>query len=353
MAEPSVSVIIPSYNRAALLPRAIQSALAAIEPGDEVIVVDDGSVDHTPATMRIFGDRVRYLRTAHAGAGRARNEGIAVARGELVAFLDSDDEWMPDKLRLQRELMHRRPDVLFSFSDFTGRSAGRADHHHGLGRWRDDPRGWDEILGPGLPYSDTAPLPPGRDDFGIHVGDIYPELLYHDLVPTFTLVVRRAAAGDALRFADDLPTYEDLECHARLARTGTAAYLDCETAWQWGHPGPRLSKVDPVTWATARLAVVDRVYRQDADYMADHAHEVNEVCSQQHLERARWLISRGDTRQARRELREAGGGPLGYQVLARLPHWRPPWLRQVVRRIRGAARAVQRWAAVRIPSRAR
>jgi len=347
VAEPSVSVIIPSYNRAALLPRAIRSALDAIGPGDEVIVVDDGSIDRTAATIQPFGDRIRYLRTAHRGAGCARNTGIAAAQGPLVAFLDSDDEWMPDKLRLQRELMRRRPDVLFSFSDFVGRSVAGADQHHGLERWRADARGWNEILGPGRPYSNTAPLPPGRDDFTVHVGDIYPELLHHDLVPTFTLVVRRAAAGDALRFADDLPTYEDLECHTRLARAGTAAYLDCETAWQWGHAGPRLSKVDACTWATARLAVLDRVYRQDSDYMAHHADEVNEVCTNQHLQRARWFISRGDTRQARHELREVGGGPLTYQVLAHLPHWRPVWLRQVVRTTRGAVHATRAWASPR------
>ena len=348
VAEPSVSVIIPSYNRAALLPRAIRSALDAIDPGDEVIVVDDGSIDHTATTMRPFGDRVRFLRTAHRGAGWARNKGIAAAHGTLVAFLDSDDEWMPDKLQLQRTLMRQRPDVLFSFSDFVGRTADRADQHHGLERWRDDPRDWVGILGPGTCYSDTAPLPPGRDDFAVHVGDIYPELLHHDLVPTFTLVVRRSVAGDALHFADDLPTYEDLECHTRLARAGAAAYLDCETAWQWGHAGPRLSKVDPCTWATARLAVLDRVYRQDAGYMADHAQEVNHACSQQHLQRARWFISHGDNRQARHELRQAGGGPLNDQVLAHVPRWCHPWLRRVGRCTRGGARAVQHWASPRL-----
>jgi glycosyltransferase involved in cell wall biosynthesis len=337
----SVSVIIPTYNRAALLPRAVGSALRSLEPGDEVIVVDDGSTDDTEAALRPVRDRIRLVRLPHGGAGRARNRGVARATGSLVAFLDSDDEWMPDKLRLQRTLLEQRPDVVFSFSDFAIRREGREDRHRGLAGWRDDARSWDEILGGGRPYSTFARLPAGRHDCPVHVGDLYPELVGTDLVLTATLVVNRAAAGEALRFPEDLPTYEDLECGIRLARAGPAAYIDCETTWQWSHGGTRLSSVDRATWAAARLAIVERTYGRDTAFMAAHPRRVEAACARLHLVRARWFLGRGDTRAARDELRRAGGGPVGYRILARLPGWRPPWLRRAVRTARAVRHGIR------------
>jgi glycosyltransferase involved in cell wall biosynthesis len=342
VAAPSVSVIIPSYNRAALLPRAVESALQAVGPGDEVIVVDDGSTDATATSIRPFSDGIRYVQVPHSGAGRARNLGVDLALGDLIAFLDSDDEWTPDKLDLQRPLMARRPDVVCCFSDFAIGGAGRADRHRRLATWRDDPRGFDEILGPGRAYSTIAPLPPGRDDFPVHIGDLHPELLEHDLVPTFTLVVNRAAAGDALRFAEDLPTYEDLECHIRLARVGPVAYLDCETARQRSHGGPRLSSVDWDTWTGARVTIIERTYRAESAVMARHVDRVEEACTRQHLVRARWLVGVGNTRAARDELRQAGRAPIKFKILAYLPHWRPPWLRRAIRTVRRRVRSLRR-----------
>ena len=114
----SVSIVIPTYNRAHLVSRAVNSALQQCAPGDEVIVVDDGSTDSTGIVLAEFGERIRYIRKENGGAGAARNRGIREARNPLVAFLDSDDEWMPGKIELQRQFMQARPDVLFCFSDF-------------------------------------------------------------------------------------------------------------------------------------------------------------------------------------------------------------------------------------------
>src|SRR3954453_20631913 len=86
MANLRVSVVIPTYNRASLLPRAVDSVLPQFQPGDELIVVDDGSTDGTEAALAPWRGRIHYLRLPHGGAGRARNAGWAVARGELVAL---------------------------------------------------------------------------------------------------------------------------------------------------------------------------------------------------------------------------------------------------------------------------
>ena len=106
-----VSVVIPTHNRAALLPRAIGSVLAQTYSHLECIVVDDASTDDTPHVVQQFVDeRLIYLRhETNRYASAARNTGIAHARGELIAFLDDDDEWLPDKLARQVAFMQGLP----------------------------------------------------------------------------------------------------------------------------------------------------------------------------------------------------------------------------------------------------
>ncbi|HEX5501553.1 MAG TPA: glycosyltransferase family 2 protein [Thermomicrobiales bacterium] len=333
-----VSVIIPTHNRAALVLRAVTSVLRIVEPGDEVLVVDDGSTDGTEAALAHYDGRIRYLRVPHGGAGAARNHGIRAARTPLVAFLDSDDEWAPDKLRLQRALLQQRPDVLFCFSDFSVRhESGRVTRRF-LRNWHRGEQDWDAILGPGVWYSSRAALPPGRDDFRVHVGDLYLPQLRANHVFTSTLVVRREPAGAALRFAEDLPTFEDTECYARLAGAGLAAYLDCETAWQWGHRGHRLTHADEYVCGTTRLTILERIWGRDEAFLARHGDRYREAVAAQHRKRARWLLKEGRTREALAELRSAGGGPPTYHFLAALPGWLIPV--PLIRRLRGARRAL-------------
>jgi glycosyltransferase involved in cell wall biosynthesis len=332
-----VSVVIPTHNRAGLVGRAVASALAAVSDGDEVIVVDDGSTDPTEQALAPYRGRIRYARVRHGGAGAARNHGVGLARCPLVAFLDSDDAWMPDKLALQRALMRARPDVLFCFSDFAVRTPDGAEHRRYLVNWHDDRRPWDEILGPGVAFSSLAALPAGRADFRVHAGDLYPGLLERLYVMTITLVVRRAAAGAALHYPEDVPYAEDWECFARLARAGTAAYLDCETAWQHGHTGARITDTDRYTRATHRLAVVERVWGRDERFLAAHAARYRSAVAGLHLVRAQGLIVRGRMAEARAALDRAGGGPLGYRVLTRLPGPLARGLLALRRRLAGTA----------------
>ena len=103
---PRVTVVIPTCNRAFLLPGAIESVLRQSYQDLEVVVCDDGSTDDTAARVASFGERVRYLQLAHTGRpGSPRNQGIEAARGELVAFLDDDDLWDPEKLARQVDLL--------------------------------------------------------------------------------------------------------------------------------------------------------------------------------------------------------------------------------------------------------
>lgn len=109
-AEPTVSVVLPTYDRAETLPRAIDSALAQDVDGLEVVVVDDGSTDETPEVVASYDDSaVRYVRQDSAGANAARNRGIDVAAGEYVSFLDSDDELLEGHLPAVLDALRATP----------------------------------------------------------------------------------------------------------------------------------------------------------------------------------------------------------------------------------------------------
>ncbi len=319
MSDLSISTVIPTHDRAHLVGRAVCSALAQCRPGDEVIVVDDGSRDGTEAALAPYRERIRYRALRHGGAGAARNAGIRAARCELVAFLDSDDEWMPGKLELARRLFAARPDVLFLFSDFAVRDAAGREHPRFLFRWHRDPRPWSEILGPAVAFSRLSELPPGFDDFPVHVGDLYAAEARRGYVFTSTVVARRREAGDALRFAEDVPTREDLECFGRLARAGAGAFLDVETAWQYGDAADRLSTVDPLLAATSSLHVLERVWGSDPEFLARHGALYREAVEEQRLIRCAELLHRGRTRAARAELAHLARPPLRLRGLARLP----------------------------------
>jgi glycosyltransferase involved in cell wall biosynthesis len=111
MSDPLVSVIVPVYNGERFLREAIESILAQTYSPIEVIVVDDGSTDDTAEIARSFGDRVRCIRQANAGPAVARNNGLAAATGEFVAFLDADDTWTSEKLARQLACFDADPDL--------------------------------------------------------------------------------------------------------------------------------------------------------------------------------------------------------------------------------------------------
>lgn len=111
-----VSVILPVFNRQASVARAIESVLAQTAGHLELIVIDDGSTDGTPDVLGRYREKTRILRQDNRGAYAARNRGIAAARGEILAFIDSDDRWHSDKLERQLPLL-RRPEVALVYGD--------------------------------------------------------------------------------------------------------------------------------------------------------------------------------------------------------------------------------------------
>ncbi len=116
--SPKVSVVIPTHNRAPLLPRAIRSVLAQDYRDFEVIIVDDASTDATTEIVKNFKNAcIRYVRfESHQGAPAARNAGARAAQGLFISFLDSDDEWLPGKLKNETAFLTMHPDYLLCIS---------------------------------------------------------------------------------------------------------------------------------------------------------------------------------------------------------------------------------------------
>jgi glycosyltransferase involved in cell wall biosynthesis len=321
-----VSVIIPTHNRSHLIARAIGSALAAMSAGDELLVVDDGSTDDTPAVVRAFGDSVRYLRIDNSGPTAARNAGIRAARYPLVAMLDDDNEWLPDKLELQRKVMGAFPEAVFCFCNLLGkRSNGHIDHDL-LSYWRDDarvgsvdaPRNLGEVLGPAVPFSSIASLPKGRADFNIHVGDMYPILMEVFYADNNAVMVRKELGGASYRYDEDLRNMDDTECFARLSKLGPAAYLDCELVEYFVHEGPRLTDATEVFHLTTRITLLQRIWGADERFLEAHSARYQSVLREKYLRRAKYLMADGQTKEAKEDLKVVDG-PLSYMLLASLP----------------------------------
>jgi hypothetical protein len=321
MTEP-VSVIIPTYNRAHLIERALLSVLASLSPDDEVIVVDDGSTDDTARVVSEVASRsavpVTYHYQQNGRVGKARNTGVRLSRHPLVGFLDSDDQWLPDKMMLQRALMNARRDLVFCFSDIELRRDDGRVSHFGLRGWHHDDRRWDDILAPGVPYSSVATAPSARADFSVHIGDMYRVMLRANYVATQTALVRRSLTGNDFHFAEDVLLYEEWECFARLARLGPAAFLNYETCIQWGHAGPRVSRLDQFRSATAQLAVAERVWGNDARFLATDGPAYRRRLQDLRETRASCLAHEGRMKEARLEILGAVV-PLRLRLLTALP----------------------------------
>jgi glycosyltransferase involved in cell wall biosynthesis len=192
----TVSVVIPAYNAAGFIGEAVDSVLAQTFPPLEIIVVDDGSTDDTEGALEPYGSKVQFVRQANGGPSAARNRGVRMATGSLVAFLDADDTWLPGKLARQVACLDGRPRVGLV--------------HTALLRW-------DQALNT---YS------PGDPARRLYVGDCYERLLWASPIMPSTVLLRRECFDTAGYFDEDIRGPEDWELWARVGQHYEFASID-------------------------------------------------------------------------------------------------------------------------------
>ena len=198
-AVPCVSVIIPTYNCADYIRQTVDGVLAQTHPSVELIVIDDGSTDGTPALVAAYGDRVKLVQQANAGVCAARNHGLRIARGEFVCLLDHDDYWYPDKLATQVAAMQAQPQAGVVFSNFL--------------LWQ---RPREDAPFPDPSTIDRATLGSGIDpEFS---GWIYHQFLLDCWMLTSSAMFRAVVFADCGVFDESLPYSEDWELWLRIAR---------------------------------------------------------------------------------------------------------------------------------------
>ena len=189
---PEVSVVIPTYNRAAMVVEAVESVLAQEGVDFQLIVIDDGSTDDTQSHLDRFSSAVHYHRQPRSGVSASRNRGVTLSRAPLIAFLDSDDLWLPGKLKVQTRFMAEHPEVMISQTEEIWVRKGRR-------------------LNPKIRHRKPS-------------GDIFRRSLELCLVSPSAVMIRRELFDRVGCFDETLPMAEDYDLWLRVA-AGYPVYL--------------------------------------------------------------------------------------------------------------------------------
>ena len=310
MSQPTISVVIPTYNRARFLGKAVASVRAQTYPCFEIVIVDDGSTDDTAQVVATLGAGIRYISQANAGPAAARNFGIQEARGDLVAFLDTDDRWLPEKIARQVAILQTEPAVALVGADMAIEDeAGALQVASNF-----ELRG----LQPFFARLDNGPVP-----------DAPRLLLKVNFINTSTVLARREVLQALSGFDPRLRYGEDLELWLRIAARHGVACLASVQEIRVEHSSNVTKSVEPMLLGYVRMAEVIREWA--AGLMLGWGLNGDRYVADSLCDLGYWYFAQGRLRDARqylaRSLRECPTGrALLYRVAASLP---PSWIRTV------------------------
>lgn len=266
-----VSVLIPSYNRGYIIGKAIESVLAQTYRPLEIIVVDDGSTDETRAIIDKFGPAISYIYQENAGLAVARNTGLAAARGEFIAFQDSDDIWLPWKLQVQVALMRHLPELALVWTDMTAVNpvgvVVSKSHLKTMYHVYQKIKAEDYLSNSGLVKDVCPDSPPDVAQASFRYGDIFSPMFMGNLVHPPTALMRRkhlcCTGGLDLTFAR---TCEDYEFFWRVSREGLGALVEAPSMLYRVDAEDQLTKPDlHLYFARGNLVALKRRIEQDRD----------------------------------------------------------------------------------------
>jgi glycosyltransferase involved in cell wall biosynthesis len=211
---PLVSAIIPTFNRMDTLTRSIRSVLDQTFKDIELIVVDDGSTDSTPELVRKISGSIVYLYQAHQGVSSARNKGISASSGDLVAFLDSDDEWKPEKIEKQLQLYDGTDEDFICHTNELWMKHGQVVNQKKIHRKQG--------------------------------GRFFERALERCLISPSSVMISRALLDRVGYFDESLPAAEDYDLWLRITAFHSVRFTDEPLVVKHGDRDDQLSKVVPV-----------------------------------------------------------------------------------------------------------
>nr|WP_246722809.1 glycosyltransferase [Aliikangiella sp. G2MR2-5] len=268
-----VSVVLPTQNRAFCIERAVESVLNQTYQNIEVIIIDDGSTDNTAEIVKQWQGKVSYHFEKCDGASKARNVGIKMAKGDYLAFIDSDDFWERDKLRQQVELLEKNPELGLSFTN------GVIINENGK-----EGRKYEVI-----PHTGDAV-------FGLK------EVLEDPYFGLPTVIVKKEVIGKVGLFDEELKTAEDLDFFMRVALHFKVGYLHNKLVKIYVTEGS-LSSDD--TSYEDNIKVVTRFVETNKKACLDAGFDVESALSNINYEYAKSLLWMGRNKAARERLIEA------------------------------------------------
>jgi len=244
-AKPAVSIIVPTYNRSAFIGEAINSVLQQTFSDFELIVIDDGSTDSTGEIVDAFKDeRLVFIQQENAGRSAARNRALATARGKYIAFLDSDDTYLRDKLERQVNFMEAHPEI-------------------------------------GMIYTSAKCIDAEGNILKNHVyvasvsGQIYRQVAFFRPVTITlpTVMLRREVLDNVGGFDEKMERFEDTDLWRRISKRYQVGALNYPTCLLRTHDDNTLRTQNPVKITNAIEYYVAKIFREDADMDSDFLKE--------------------------------------------------------------------------------
>jgi GT2 family glycosyltransferase len=311
-----VSVVIPTYNRAYCIERAIDSVLVQTHQALDIIVIDDGSTDNTAELIaRRYGaePRVRYLWQSNKGVCAARNRGLGVVRGDYIALLDSDDVWKPWKLELQLCCLRAIPEAGMIWTDMEAIdpegelvSPSYLRTMYSAYRWFAE----DTLFSNSRALTEVCPpLSSLASGARLYWGDIFSPMVMGNLVHTSTVLIARQRLEHVGGFNEALTVSgEDYDFHLRTCREGPVAFVNLSSIQYQIGRSDQLSH-PKYTLYTARnfLATIEPILANERDRLALPPHMI--AAAQAHA--YRWIgaehFDLGDQALARTHLRKSLG----------------------------------------------
>jgi GT2 family glycosyltransferase len=269
-----VSVIIPTFNRCALLRRAIGSVIGQTHSDLEILIVDDGSTDDTANMLRRdYGNdiRIKVIWQENQGVCRARNRALDAAEGDFIAFLDSDDIWLPWKLEVQVACLTTRPEAGMVWTDMTAVGPDNSIVHHRYLRQMYSNYKWfpHNLLFEGTETLDhiMPRVPDGLTGTSVHWGRIARAMIIGNLVHTSTVLMTRARLDRTGRFDEALaPAGEDHDFHLRACEAGPVGLIDVPSTFYQIGLADRLTRHREImarNYLTTMAAGLNRASREN------------------------------------------------------------------------------------------